>query len=179
MFARLFRKDRLPGAARRLYHAILEDARRPALYGPEGAPDTVDGRFDVIVLHAILLIRRLREGGEEPKRAAQLMFDILFDDMDAALREMGTGDLSVGKKIREMGEAFYGRASAYEDALRDENAGALAQAIERNMFDADGETPGPAATRLAAYAIDSARLLAGQEPRALLDGQRPAFAPLS
>lgn len=175
MLGRLFSKDPLKARARVLYDAVLEAARRPALYGPNGAPDTVDGRFDLIVLHAILLLRRLRDGGEPGKRLAQLVFDIMFDDMDAALREMGTGDLSVGKRIKAMGEAFYGRAKAYEAALGAGDEGALAEAMSRNMFDAQADA-GPKAAAFAHYAMRSAAQLAGQAPEALIESEAPHFA---
>ncbi len=177
MFGRLFAKDPLKARARVLYDDVLEAARRPALYGPKGAPDTVDGRFDLIVLHAILLFRRLRDGGETGKRLAQLVFDIMFDDMDAALREMGTGDLSVGKRIKAMGEAFYGRAKAYESALAAGDEDALAGAIARNMFDADGEeADAPRAAAFARYAMRCARQLSEQTPDSLIAGDAPRFA---
>lgn len=175
MFGQLFAKDPLKMRARVLYDQILEAARRPALYGAGGVPDTVDGRFDLIVLHAILLLRRLRDGGEPGKRLAQLVFDILFDDMDAALREMGTGDLSVGKRIKEMGEAFYGRAKAYEPALAAGDPDALAAAILRNMFDADPEAA-PKAAAFAHYAMACAQRLAGQSPEALIAHEAPLFS---
>lgn len=175
MFGRLFAKDPLKARARVLYDAVLEAARRPALYGANGAPDTVDGRFDLIVLHAILLLRRLRDGGEPGKRLAQLVFDIMFDDMDAALREMGTGDLSVGKRIKAMGEAFYGRAKAYEAALAAGDESALAEAMSRNMFDADAGA-GPKAAAFARYAMTCAAQLADQAPQALIEGETPRFA---
>ena len=69
MFARLFRKDPMKAVGERLYDAVLAAARRPVLYGPAGAPDTVDGRFDMIVIHAVLLMRRLRASGAPPRRA--------------------------------------------------------------------------------------------------------------
>lgn len=175
MFGRLFAKDPLKTRARVLYDAVLEAARRPALYGPNGAPDTVDGRFDLIVLHAILLMRRLRDGGEPGKRLAQLVFDIMFDDMDAALREMGTGDLSVGKRIKAMGEAFYGRAKAYETALSAGDEAALADAISRNMFDAEAEDAARSAA-FARYSMRSAQQLAEQAPDSLIEGEAPRFA---
>lgn len=177
MFGRLFAKDPMKARARVLYDDVLNAARRPALYGPNGAPDTVDGRFDLIVLHAILLLRRLRDGGEPGKRLAQLVFDIMFDDMDAALREMGTGDLSVGKRIKAMGEAFYGRAKAYEAALAAGDEAALAEAIARNMFDADGGEAGAAQTAaFARYALQSAQQLADQAPESLIAAEAPRFA---
>lgn len=180
MFARLLRKDPVKLAGGRLYDDVVAAARRPVLYGPAGAPDTVDGRFDMIVMHAVLVMRRLRNGGESGKAVAQALFDRMFDDMDAALREMGTGDVKVGKKIREMGEAFYGRAKAYDGALDEINASELAAIIRRNLFGdgADAANNADAAGRaLARYMIDSEACLADQDPAALIDGRvRPCFA---
>ncbi|MFW5659761.1 MAG: ubiquinol-cytochrome C chaperone family protein [Oceanicaulis sp.] len=193
MFARLFRKDPMKARAGAVYDALVQAARKPGLYGPNGAPDTVDGRFDMITAHAILLFRRLRGEGEAAGELNQLVFDRMFDDFDAALREMGTGDLSVGKKIREMGEAFYGRAKAYEDALNAGDEAALAAAVDRNLFAEEGEVedrapsaapapdetggaPSPAAQRLARYLMASARALEDQSPQAIVEGETPRFA---
>lgn len=149
---KLFRRDPVKAQAAALYETLLDRAREPFLYGEDGAPDTVDGRFDIIVLHAALVMRRLREQGEEGQRLAQALFGRMFDDLDAALREMGIGDLSVGKKIKAMAEAFYGRAAAYDTALKAGDAGALKEALWRNLFDSVPEQEG-AAARLAEYAI--------------------------
>jgi len=175
MFSRLFRKDPNKQIARRVYDSLVRSARQPAFYGPGAAPDTVDGRFDLIVLHAILVMRRLRDGDAAARDLSQSVFDIMFDDMDAALREMGTGDLSVGKKIKEMGEAFYGRAKAYEDALKDGDEDALADVIARNMFE-ETETDPAFCHRLAVYVIDSANALNTQSLDSLLQGHAPVYA---
>lgn len=179
MFARLFKKDPMKAAGARLYEQVIAAARRPALYGPAGAPDTVDGRFDMIVLHAVLLMRRLRAGGARGEAAAQALFDAMFDDMDAALREMGTGDLKVGKKIREMGEAFYGRAKAYDSALDAGDEAALADIVARNLFDEAGSAEAAAAGRaLARYMVDSDSRLSRQDPDRLAEGAEPPdYAP--
>ena len=177
MFSRLFKKDRRKEIARRLYDSLVRAARTPAFYGPDGVEDSVDGRFDMIVLHAVLLMRRLREGDEPGRDLAQLVFDVMFDDMDAALREMATGDLSVGKKIKIMGEAFYGRAKAYETPLSEGDQAALAEAIERNLFE-ESPLSAQVCERLAAYALESARLLQAQPVESLLAGEAPQFAPV-
>jgi cytochrome b pre-mRNA-processing protein 3 len=180
MFSRLFRKDPLKPVAARLYDETVAAARRPFLYGPDGAPDTVDGRFDMIVLHAVLLMRRLRQGGEGGQALSQLVFDTMFSDMDGALREMGTGDLSVGKKIKAMGEAFYGRAKAYDEALAAEDDEALSAAIARNLSeDLSGEGANERSIavgrRLAAYARAADAALDAQPAEGFLEGQSPHF----
>jgi len=118
MLSRLFRRDRRGEAiASSLYGAIVAQARRPALYAGLGVPDSVAGRFEMVLLHTILVTRRLALAGEAGRAAGQGVFDLFCRDMDHSLREMGVGDLSVPKKMRKVGEAYFGRAAAYEPGL--------------------------------------------------------------
>ncbi|ADZ70352.1 ubiquinol-cytochrome C chaperone family protein [Polymorphum gilvum] len=164
----LFRRRR-PTSEYALYGAIVAQARQPGFYSPIGVPDTVDGRFDMIVLHAILVFRRLQGEGREVAEFAQKVFDLFFRDMDGSLREMGVSDVGVPRKVKKMAEAFYGRAAAYGTALDDGELGALAAAIDRNVFP---EASSPAAARaLAAYAMAVAQVLAQQPVEALRRGE--------
>ena len=117
-----------------VYGSVVAQAREPAFYLDVPVPDTVDGRFEMIILHVFLLIDRLRGQGDKAAELCQQLFDTLFDDMDRSLREMGVGDLSVGKKINTMAEAFYGRAGAYQDALDKDDREELIGALTRNIF---------------------------------------------
>jgi cytochrome b pre-mRNA-processing protein 3 len=112
MILRLFRGTPVV-PQERLYEQIVAQARRPWLYGTIGVPDTVDGRFDMIVLHAYLIFDRLGQADERAKALSQAVFDEMFKDMDRSLREMGASDLAVGPKVRRMAEVFYGRSQAY------------------------------------------------------------------
>jgi cytochrome b pre-mRNA-processing protein 3 len=133
MFKTLFRKDPALEAGRALYAAAVEQARTPALYDRLGAPDTVEGRFEMVALHVWLVMRRLK-GDEGAKKVSQCLFDAMFQNMDDSLRELGVGDLQVGKKIRKLAENFYGRIGAYEAAMKDDAPeGALAEALSRNI----------------------------------------------
>jgi cytochrome b pre-mRNA-processing protein 3 len=127
----------------RLYGAAVAAAREPYCYAEHGVPDTLDGRFDLIGLHVFLLIDRLRFLPAPGQALAQAAFDAMFGDMDTALREMGVGDLSVGRRVRAMWEAFHGRARAYEAALQSADATALPAALARNVW--RGTTPPPGA----------------------------------
>ena len=120
--------------AHNLYSAILLQARLPVFYTQYGVPDTVDGRFDMIVLHAHILFNRMKDGTEEDQDISQAVFDLMFADMDQNLREMGVGDVGVSKRIKVMAEAFYGRATAYADGLRQEDDQILAAALKRNLY---------------------------------------------
>lgn len=151
MFKRWFGGPHDADTVRRVYEAIVAQARQPWFYAEIGVPDTVSGRFDMIVLHAVLVIERLNGSGEAGKIFSQTLFDETFRDMDRSLREMGVGDLSVGKRIRKMAEVFYGRADAYRAALRSGDATALSSAINRNIFAGQGR-PGQAAA-LAGYTL--------------------------
>jgi cytochrome b pre-mRNA-processing protein 3 len=166
----MFRRGPKNAPAADLYLAVVEQARRPEFYNALGVPDTLDGRFELIVLHAFIVLNRLRKIGDEGAQIGQLLFDQMFADMDRNLREMGVGDLSVGKQVKRMAQRFYGSVHAYEDGLAEADGSQLQAALERNIYGLSG----PARTRVtalsgylrreveAAAEIDDAELLAGR-----------------
>jgi cytochrome b pre-mRNA-processing protein 3 len=168
-----FRKPRLPprGTFEAIYGMIVTQAREPLFYRDLGVADTVNGRFDLLILHLWMVLRRLRpmEGGE---RLAQALFDRFCADLDDNLREMGVGDLTVPKRMQAFGEAFYGRAAAYDlavdlaiDSAPTDGAEPLAQALCKNILNG---TQIDNARRLAAYAGAAIAALAAQDDAALL-----------
>jgi cytochrome b pre-mRNA-processing protein 3 len=160
MIFRLFRRPPQDLSIASLYGMIVAQARAAAFYRDYAVPDTVTGRLEMVLLHAVLLLLRLEDGGEEARALGQGLFDQFCRDMDASLREMGVGDLAVPRKMRELGEAFYGRQAAYRAALADADRAALAQALARNVFAGAG---GDASARLAAYVREAVRVLAAQD----------------
>ena len=120
--------------ARALFTEAMAAARTPEFYLQGGVSDSIDGRFDLVVVHLILIMHRLKREGDEGKDLAQRLFDIAFANFDEALREMGVGDLTVPKRIRKMAEAFYGRIEVYEDALTSGGDAAFAEALKRNLY---------------------------------------------
>ncbi|MEN3973583.1 ubiquinol-cytochrome C chaperone family protein [Emcibacter sp. SYSU 3D8] len=135
--------------ANALYNTAVNQSRRTGFYTTCGVPDTIDGRFDMIVVHAFLIMRRLRDGGPDGEALSQVLFDEMFADMDRSLREMGVGDMGIGRRVRAMGKAFMGRVKAYEEAL-EEGGAALEEALTRNVY--RDAAPAPAALdHLAAY----------------------------
>src|SRR5262245_16557473 len=84
------------------YTALVAQARLPQFYESLEVPDTLDGRFDLIVLHASLYLKRMRTAGREGQDLAQAVFDSMFDNLDQSLREMGVGDVTLPRKIRAM-----------------------------------------------------------------------------
>jgi len=126
-------------AVSRLYDIAVRQARHPYFYAESGVADTVDGRFDMIVLHVFLLIRRLQRQGDQGRAQAQALFDLTFQDMDRNLREMGVGDLGVGRRVKDMARAFYGRADAYGRALDAGYRTDLGAALRRNLLAGVGD----------------------------------------
>lgn len=120
-----------------LYHQIVQQARKPAFYLTGGVPDTVAGRFDLIALHAFLAMRQLKATKQQGAGIAQALFDVMFADMDRNLREMGVGDLGVGRRVKAMAKGFYGRVHAYEVALAAAAPEALTEALGRNLYAGD------------------------------------------
>jgi len=168
MFQRFRSRNDPQAQIRRLYGAIVAQAREPRFYTDYGVPDTVEGRFDMLVLHVYLVSRRLMAGGQESP-PAQEMFDLFFQDMDENMRELGVGDLSVPKKVRAMGEAFYGRAGVYNAALAENGDEMLVSALERNVFAGAENTH--AARQLARYVRATDRALAAQSQPEIAQGE--------
>lgn len=112
-----------------LYRSCVEQSRQVAFYETLGVPDTIDGRFDLLLLHVFIVMFRI----DSEKRLKQQLFDLMFADMDRSLREMGVGDMSISRKIKPMISAFYGRGQAYQKALA-ESDDVLAATLERNLY---------------------------------------------
>lgn len=163
-FDRLLARNPVKAAAKRLHDAATAQGRAPTLYLALGAADTVEGRFEMLTLHVILLVDRLKHEASAAD-VRQLLFDIYVRDLDGALREMGVGDLAVGKKMRKLGEAFYGRAKAYDTAFKAlPDEAPLADVVSRTALgDADGAP-------LAAYVHRVRQALAIQPVEALIAG---------
>ena len=144
--------------ARRLYQTLVKQARRPEFYQASGVPDTVEGRFDMIALHAFLLQEALA-GSPENEVLARRLMEVFVQDMDRNLREMGIGDTSIGKKVRAMTEAAFGRFAAYREAMNAGDDASLDRALLRNVF--GGREPG--GNRVAGLAAYARTALAGLE----------------
>ncbi len=159
---------------RRLYAAAAEQARTPAFYADMGAADTVEGRFELYTLHVVFLLRRLKGQGGAVGEVSQALFDTYLRSLDDALREMGVGDLSVGKKMRRLGEAFYGRVKTYEDAIAAlPDRAPLEAVLARTILIGQEERTAP----LADYAIAAVESLDRQSLDDLLEGA-PAWPPI-
>lgn len=129
----IFRRAGPTDAIHAIYRVIVDRARQPRFYTDFGVPDTVDGRFEMVTLHAFLVLRRLKRPSESASETGQALFDVMFEDMDLSLREMGAGDMGVGKRVKAMVQAFYGRIGAYEAGLGSGDD-VLQDALARNVY---------------------------------------------
>jgi cytochrome b pre-mRNA-processing protein 3 len=160
-----FRNPRVAprGTIEAIYGMIVTQAREPVFYRELGVPDTVNGRFDMLLLHLWIVLQRLKSA-EAGTELSQALFDHFCIDMDDNLREMGVGDLTVPKRMQAFGEAFYGRSAAYDRALA-EGDEALAQALCKNILNGKAIEQ---ARQLARYARAAFATLAAVDGAALL-----------
>jgi len=168
-------------AAHSLYTEIITQARQPEFYLQRQVPDSLDGRFDLIVLHAFVVMRglgRVEGAGREAARGvSQALFDLMFADMEQNLRELGVSDMAVGKRVKQMAQAFYGRVAAYDQGLA-EGEDALIAALRRNLYGAaDPQPADDVVAEMAAYLRQQDAALAGAG--AVLAEGRVSFAPLA
>jgi len=167
MLSRLFGGGREQARiATALYGAIVAQSRSPALYARLEVPDTVSGRFEMIILHAFLVLQRLQDGATAEQKTGQAAFDLFCIDMDRSLRELGVGDIGVPRRMRQVGEAFYGRTRAYGECIARGDEAGLAAALQRNVM--KGAPNEATALPLARYALAAVAALAASAPAALV-----------
>ena len=159
MIFSLFRKDPYAEQALAAYNIIVAQSRQPAFYLDLDIKDNVTGRFDMIALHMTIVFHHLHKGGENDKKFAQSLFDLFFKDMDRSLREMGVGDITVPKKVKKMGEVFFGLLGAVKDAYESEDIQSLADALDRNLYSSQNIE---SATNLARYCLEQVKHIGTQ-----------------
>jgi len=166
MIFNLFRKSVAPQAVEDAYRSIVAQSRQPVFYADWGVEDTVTGRFDMVSLHLALFLRRLsRESGA--RAFSQALVDVFFRDMDSSIRELGVTDLGVPKKVKTMGNMFYGLAGVLSPAVDSGVPANVEAVLVRNVYGA----PAPGAAQLAAYLLEHAQQLDGQSVAELTRGQ--------
>lgn len=114
-----------------MYITLVQQSRKAFFYIDCAVPDTLDGRFDIILLHVFLKLHALKQGNGE-EELSRMLLECLFDDMDRNLREMGVGDMGVAKRVKTMSKAVFGRLEAYTKAFPD--ADAMGEALMRNVY---------------------------------------------
>lgn len=166
VFRRMFKPRPAIQAGAALYGEAVAQARNPAFYAELGAPDTREGRFELYTLHVVLLLRRLKGHGEQASETAQGLFDAYIGGLDIALREIGVGDLSMAKKMKKLGQAFYGRLKAFDEAFAAEpDLAPLTDIFARTLL-AEGGAPEP----FVRYALEAERKLADTPLETFLSG---------
>jgi cytochrome b pre-mRNA-processing protein 3 len=166
---RLFARRPAKAAGQALYASAAGQARSPGFYVAMGVPDTPEGRFELYVMHVVLLLHRLKGQGDQAAETSQAVFDVFVRALDGALHELGVGYNGVPKRMKRLGQAFYGRVKSYEAALgRLPEQGELQALVARTVL-ADAE--GGDSAGLAAYAAEANRLLAAQPIDSILQGR--------
>jgi cytochrome b pre-mRNA-processing protein 3 len=169
-----FRRSPQPAYAALIMDTVTRVSRQPGFFGPDRVPDTLEGRMEMVFLHAGLLLMRLKG---EAGRLSQAFTNRLFTSLEDGLREAGVGDLAVPRRMHKIAGAFYGRLGAYEPALRAGDRAALAAALARNVFAATA-ADAPFALVLARHTAETAASLAATPLAELdrLEAWRPAPA---
>jgi cytochrome b pre-mRNA-processing protein 3 len=147
MFGRRLRSRRIAT----LYGQVVAGSRQAGFYADLSVPDTIEGRYEMLVVHCYLVLRRLHGLGRKAVWASQSLFEFMLDDLDRSAREIGVGDMGIAKQMKRLGKGFYGRAAAYDMALNANDTEKLAEALARNVLDCD-EIPAGARV-LANYVI--------------------------
>lgn len=169
LLERLFARRPTRAAGQALYAAAAAQARRPGLYLAMGAPDTPEGRFELYTLHVVLVLNRLKGQGDQAAETSQALFDTYVRALDGALHELGVGYTRVPKRMKQLGQAFYGRVKSYEAALAAlPDLGEMEALVGRTVL---AEVEGADPKALAAYAAEASRLLAAEPLESLLQGR--------
>ncbi|MDF1720067.1 MAG: ubiquinol-cytochrome C chaperone family protein [Minwuia sp.] len=172
----LIKPDPMRKAAHSLYQTAGEQARLPMFYTDWQVEDSFDGRFDLLLIHVHLLIRRANVEARPAPRLAQMLFEVMLKDLDQGLRLSGVGDIGIGHRVKKMSHAYYGRATAYDAALDDEDMDALRDALHRNVY--RGRDVSPATLdRLTAYVRENWRVLAAMAFSDLVTGSHTFLPP--
>jgi cytochrome b pre-mRNA-processing protein 3 len=169
-----FKRDPWETRALALYEGVVAQARQPGFYRDCGVPDSVDGRFELIALHIFLVLRRLKADTGEGGELGQALIDVMFQDMDQSLRELGAGDLGVGPRVKRMIQGLFGRIAAYEDGLSGPPAN-LEAALRRNLYGTVTAEPDQVRA-MAGYLCATAEALTRWNP-AEAEGTGPEFGP--
>ncbi|MBT5187724.1 MAG: hypothetical protein HOH19_12460 [Kordiimonadaceae bacterium] len=136
MFDFMWKKKRLNNAAHRLFCDVIEQSRFTTFYQNFDVEDTLDGRFDIMAIHMSIILYKLDQHKEfeDAKVVKRIIQEIMFDNLDLSLREIGVGDLGVGKKIKVMAEAFYGRMKVYQALFENKSYDKMAETLKRNLY---------------------------------------------
>jgi cytochrome b pre-mRNA-processing protein 3 len=160
-------------SAKVLYEQIVTQARNPVFYAAYNIPDTPEGRFEMITMHCGLLVNRLCQSSDtkSAKLLAQALFDVMFADIELAIRELGVGDLAVPRRIKKMMSEFKGRSYAYDEAAK-QGVPSMIHALSRNAYAKQDDKPShDVVSEFAQYVCDTAQILRAQTVDDLMKGR--------
>ena len=159
----------------KLYAALVQQSRNPAFYDRLGVPDSIDGRFDLLAVHAFLALAALRGEGDAARDLGTRLATAIFAGFEDALRELGVGDMGMSRRIKAMADGFYGRLAAYDAACMDETL--LTAVLLRNVYRSDSAREGDA-KRLATYVMANRGVFSTPSGLSTLLLGQPDFASL-
>lgn len=159
------------------YAAVVAQARQPGFYAGLGVPDTLDGRFELIALHVILVMRRLKGQGAAADERARRLYEVMIDEFDTSLREMGAGDTGIGRRVKTMLRGMHGRIIAYDKALSDPDPRHLEVALDNNLYGTVREVDPAHLSAVAVYVRETVAAL-GALPAERIVACELRFAPL-
>lgn len=167
------RERRARREADALYSAVARAARHPAFFTRLGVPDSVEGRFEVLVLHLVPLVRRLSHGADADAELARDVVESFVAELDHSLRDLGVGDMKVPKSVQGLFNAYGGRLASYTLAAGERDA--LAGAVARNVYGSDA--PDEAARAIADWLAETSARFAGADLAILRQGLLPYADP--
>ena len=168
--ARIFGGKREREAYRPLYEWVVNAGRHPFWYVEGKVPDTIDGRFDIISALMALVLIRLERDEEQTRAASVLLAELFIDDMEGSVRQIGIGDLMVGKHVGRMMGALGGRLGAFRAAIAE--GADFRAAVTRNIFH-DAPPSGPAVDFVSARLQAFRQALEATPLGAILQGELP------
>ncbi|MEK6746317.1 MAG: ubiquinol-cytochrome C chaperone family protein [Pseudomonadota bacterium] len=167
---KIFSADPFQIPAHEAYVALVNQARKPFFYQECAVADTLDGRFDVIIIHVFMLTQRLKNDSQEFLRPEfiRAVWEVFFSDMDRSLREMGASDTGIGKRVKKMAQAFYGRIDSYEKTVA--NAAEFKESLKRNLY-RGAEVEEKQISSLVSYVLRNLEHLQKQDITAIVKGE--------
>lgn len=169
MFGRFFSAGREKREAYGLYRVLVTQARKPEFYTKFGVRDTLDGRFDMVLLHMFLVLNRLEVDGAATKRLRRYIQEAMVSDMDRAFRDLGVSDMALGREMKKAGSAWFGRMNAYSNAVSgDAPNDTFLAVLRRNVY---RDEPADGAEKLCEYCLSSIKALAAQSADDIKSGE--------
>lgn len=169
-------RARTAAAVGGLFTAIVGQAREPGFYSAHSVPDSLDGRFEMVALHLLLVMRRLKGQGPEAGKLSQRLYETMVDDFEKSLLEMGAGDSGIARRVKTMARGMAGRIRAYDEALAESDGRRLEVALDNNLYGTVDPVPDGTLATMAAYVRSCAATLDAQPLESLMRGE-VRFAP--